>query len=131
MMFNNRRQSQDKLLREHIISMCSTSKLWINEYTKGQFEMPLPENVVVDEDFLDKAGEEDYCFVENMLLAGYEQSIRGIILFKWNRSYPADVYFDIRFPDQGWELISVDEFEGNSHKNITKEEWSNVRKPRP
>lgn len=131
MMFNNRRQSQDKILREHMIHMCSGSTLWMNEYSKSQFEAPLPEYVVADDDFLEKAGEDDYCFVENAPLASYEASIQKIILFRWNRAYPADTYFDIPLSEHGWELISVAEFEGNSHKNITKEEWSNVKRYQP
>ena len=128
MMFNNRRQSQDKILREHMINMCSGSKLWMNEYSGSQFEMPLSEQVIVDEDFLEKAGSDDYCFVENMPLAAYEERIQRFIVFKWNRIYPADTYFDIPLSEHGWELINVTEFEGNSHKNITKEEWSNVKR---
>lgn len=34
MMFNNRRQSQDRTLRDHILQLIGTSKLWMNEYSK-------------------------------------------------------------------------------------------------
>lgn len=123
MMFNNRRQSQDKVLREYIINESKDTKLWINEYTKRQFEEPLADNIVVDDHFLYKASETDYCFVENVSLAEYEEKITKIILFKWNRIYPADMYLDIDLAQGKWKLTTVEEFEGNSHEKITKEIW--------
>lgn len=126
MMFNHRRQSQDKILREYLINACGNEKLWMNEYTGSQFELPLAGNIRVDEEPLDKAEEQDYCFVENLSLTGYERKIRKIILFKWNRTYPADTWLDVRPGGEGWQLAAVEEFKGNSHEKITKEEWVRV-----
>lgn len=123
MTFNNRRQSQDKLLRSKIIEETQCGKLWMNNYTAKQFEKPISDNIIVDDEFLDKAGNEDYCFIENLSVAKYESKIKKIIFFKWNRIYPADTYFDIMLSENKWKLISVLEFEGNSHKKITREEW--------
>lgn len=123
MTFNNRRQSQDRELKRHLLGLSLNKRLWMNTYTAKQFENFLPDNVIVDDDFLDKAETEDFCFVENMSVRKYEQQIQKIILFKWNRIYPADTYFDIQLSEDRWKLISVLEFEGNSHKKITKEEW--------
>ena len=125
MTFNKRRQSQDKILRKQLIEIARGSRLWINNYTAKQFEDPLASNIIVDDEFLDKAEENDFCFVENLSLAKYENQIKKIILFKWNRVYPADTYFDITLFDNGWKLTSVVDFEGNSHKKITKEVWEN------
>lgn len=123
MMFNNRRQSQDKILRKYLLNMVNGRKIWINNYTAKQFEYPLTGNIAVDENFLDKACEEDFCFVENLSLEKYKERIKEIILFKWNRIYPADMYFDIPLVENEWKLTYVDEFEGNSHEKITMEEW--------
>lgn len=123
MTFNNRRQSQDKLLRSHLIEEANNRKIWMNNYTAKQFETPLPDNIIVDDDFLNKAEDEDFCFVENVSVAKYENQIKKILLFKWNRVYPADTYFDIPLSENGWKLTSVLELEGNSHKKITREEW--------
>lgn len=125
MTFNNRRQSQDKLLRNYLIEMTRKSRLWINNYTAQQFEVPLEGHIQVDDNFLNKAKEGDFCFVENLKVSQYQNRIKKIILFKWNRVYPADTYFDIPLTKDSWELTSVIEFEGNSHKKITKEEWKN------
>ena len=75
----------------------------------------------MDNEFLEKAGELDYCFVEDLSLQEYENKISKLIIFKWNRVYPADRYFDISL--EGWMLESIEEFEGSSHKLITKEVW--------
>ncbi len=123
MMFNNRRQSQDRLLRENIINECNGAKLWINKYTEKQFEQPLLENIMVDEAFLDKAENEDYCFVENLSLTGYEDKIDKIVIFRWNRVYPADKWFDL--PMENYLMVSREEFAGSSHKVIAKEVWVN------
>lgn len=117
MMFNHRRQSQDKKLREYILNMVSSSMLWMNSYSKKQF---LDDNrVVVDENFLEKATENDYCFIENIDIIPYIEKVENIILFKWNRNYPADTFFSINLSE--WTLIEVEDFAGYSHDKITKE----------
>ena len=121
MMFNNRRQSQDKMLREDILRDCVHKKLWINEYTEMQFIPYDNVNIVVDNEFLDKAEEDDVCFVESNLLSAYQEKITKIVLYKWNRNYPADFYFDVDLSD--WKLELSTEFVGSSHDKITKEVW--------
>ena len=37
MMFNHRRQSQDKVLRERVLKVTAGKKLWMNHYTEKQF----------------------------------------------------------------------------------------------
>lgn len=69
---------------------------------------------------MEKAANGEYCFVENACLTSYENEIEKIILFKWNRRYPADKFFDIDL-SKGWKLISVNEFAGSSHEKITME----------
>ena len=123
MMFNNRRQSKDSVLRKHIIEESSGGKLWMNTYTKNQFEMPLADSIIVDDKFLDKAQENDYCFVENVPVSEYEGKIKKIILFRWNKTYPADKYMDIVLDAEQWKQTSVSEFQGSSHEKITKEIW--------
>ena len=68
LLFNNRRVSKDRILREKIKEITKGSKLFMNEYSYGQFSEDEFNNIVVDEDFLNKAGDEDFCFVENVEL---------------------------------------------------------------
>ena len=121
MLFNKRRQSKDRVLRERLLMECDGARLWMNEYTAKQFDGDIPANVMVDNDFLNKAGEEEYCFVENCPLKEAEAKIKKLIVFKWNRVYPADTRFDISL--DGWKLTETEEFVGSSHELITKEVW--------
>lgn len=121
MLFNNRRQSKDKFLRNDMLNTCGEKRLWMNEYTSEQFE-PLSNNIIIDEMFLEKAKENDYCFVENCSFIEYVDKVKRIIIYKWNRVYPADMYFDLSILE-GWKQLSTTEFEGNSHEKIIKEEW--------
>lgn len=125
MMFNNRRQSQDRVVREYILNESKDARLWMNEYTARQFGQPLQGNIVVDNDFLGKVADNDYCFVENLSMTDYISKIKKLIIFKWNRVYPADMYFDI--PLNNWQMAGVEEFVGSSHELITKEEWVNEK----
>lgn len=119
MMFNHRRQSQDKVLRNNILEMARNNLLWMNPYTYNQFLELNSKNIVVDNNFLDKASFDDYCFVENENISNYINEINKIVLYKWNRKYPADFYLDLDI--KNWKLIEIEEFEGNSHQKITKE----------
>lgn len=122
MAFNNRRQSQDREVRTRIISLSAGSRLWVNHYTARQFEQDgkVPAHLNVDEAFLTEAAPGEYCFAENVPVAHCEKWVEKIILFKWNRRYPADTYFDI-IEKKHWNLTSVEEFAGSSHEKITME----------
>lgn len=118
MLFNNRRQSADSVLREHIIKMCNGKKLWMNRYSEQQFH-DFSEYITVSEKFLEKAGENEYCFVEDCSLKPYVKKIKRVIVYHWNREYPSDQKIDIDL--KKWRRVTVRDFEGNSHKKITEE----------
>lgn len=123
MMFHNRRLSQDRQLRTKVLQLAGEQRLWMNRYSAKQFGSPLAANIVVDEDFLNRAGADDYCFVENLSLKEYTEKMTKLVLFRWNRAYPADTYLDISLTGQDWKLTGSDEFTGYSHEKITAEEW--------
>ena len=61
MMFFGRRQSQDGALRKWIIEHTKGQRLWMSSYSSKQFgDIP---DCIVDDDYVSKAGEDDYCFV--------------------------------------------------------------------
>ena len=53
--------------------------------------------------------------------------VEKIILYKWNRHYHADHYFDISLLD-GWVLNDIVDFKGSSHEKITREVYQNEKK---
>ena len=121
MMFNHRRQSQDRVLRADIMELTKGKVLWMNAYSKRQFTEDAADQIRVDEEFLKKAGDEDYCFVENADISDIVDLVREIWLYKWNRDYPADVFFPIDMT--GWRCEETKEFSGSSHETITRERY--------
>lgn len=119
MLFNNRRQSKDSVLRARILDKSAGHKLWMNHYSAKQFEGDETPQVNVEEDFLLEATPGDYCFVETQPLQAYEKWIEKLILYRWNRKYPSDLKFDLDL--RGWKLLESTDFPGNSHDKITEE----------
>ena len=124
MMFNHRRQSQDRAALQKILDMTAESTLWMNEYSAGLFAGANAPQIQIDQQFLDKAGPGDYCLVENADVMPYLLFIKNIILFHWNRVYPSDMKFPIKLDGCKWRLISTDEFSGSSHEKITMEVYT-------
>ena len=54
MMFHNRRQSKDRVVREDMLALM-TNQLWVSPYTAKQFEEAEQERLLVAEDFLEQA----------------------------------------------------------------------------
>ena len=121
LMFNRRRQSQDRVLRERILRLSDGARLWMNAYTRKQFEDAAAGQIQVDEDFLQKAADGDYCFVENAPVLPALDRVERVILFRWNRAYPSDMKFDLDLSAPPWTLAETDEFPGSSHEKITEE----------
>lgn len=121
MMFNHRRQSQDRILREKILALTVDKRLWMNRYSEKQFKDCHSSHINVDDNFLTEAAPGEFCFVEDQAIAPHEKWIEQIILFKWNRKYPGDLYFDINLQGAGWALERTEEFAGSSHEKITME----------
>lgn len=121
--FGGRRQSKDALLREKMLALCGEHPLWVNTYTARQFSAEQANRLCIAEDFMEQAGEGDYCFLENIAAAPYLQRIERLILFQWNRRYPADFHLDIALTAPEWKLEKTAEFAGHSHEKITMEEY--------
>lgn len=123
MMFNKRRQSQDKVLRENIKELTKDHILYMNEYSYKLYKDIDIGNINVSEDFLNICNDTDFCLVENKKISSYINKISSLTIYKWNRDYPSDFYFDIDINDKSWSLIDSEQFEGNSHNKITKETY--------
>lgn len=127
MLFHQRRQSQDRVLRRYMLDLCGTHGLWLNAYSAGQFAEQERARLRIDERFLSLAGEGDYCFVEDQQIEPFLGKIETVILFRWNRIYPADQYFDRSLLTCGWTLRETEDFSGFSHAKITKEVYEKCK----
>lgn len=116
-LFNNRRLSQDSVLRQKLLELVGEDKLYLNNYSAKQFEST--KKLEIDDNFLSIAKDNDLCFVENQTVS--MEKVSEIYLFNWNRAYPADTYFEFKPKDTGFEKISTEDFAGSSHKKITME----------
>lgn len=126
MLFHQRRQSRDIALYKHILQLTDGKRLLMNEYSAKQFLKEQYQNIIVQSDFLDIAQEQDYCFIENTDISEYGNDIQKIILYRWNRVYPADYYFQFPINKDIWRLQKVSDIKGNSHDVITEEVYTNV-----
>lgn len=116
MLFGGRRVSQDSILRKKILKICNGHNLLMNEYSKNQFK---DYDVIVDNNFLFNASDNDFCFVEDQEIP--IKKVSTIYLFHWNRNYPADFFFNINLEKNGFKKIQSEEFSGSSHEKITLE----------
>ena len=126
MMFNHRRQSQDKVLREKILSLTTGKLLWMDHYSAKQFDGCTAPQLNIDDRFMWEAAPGEYCFVEDVSVAHFEKWAEQIILFKWNRKYTGDFYFDIDVQKPEWKLIRTEDFTGSSHEKITMEVYDHA-----
>ena len=124
MMINHRRQSQDRVLRDDIRKECQGSILRMNAYSAGLFEKDADVEIMVQifssEDFLAQASEDDCCFVEDQDISLWLEQADTVILYQWNRHYPADLYFTAELSEDTWQMERQEDFAGSSHEKITK-----------
>ncbi|MBQ8432765.1 MAG: ribonuclease Z [Clostridia bacterium] len=120
MMFNRRRQSRDALLLADLKATLGGTPLYVLPYSEGLLQNS---GILyrVAEDPLSAAGEDGLCFLEGPLPREAEARVDELILYHWNRHYPADLWFTMNMDD--FTLSESREFVGSSHEKITKEVW--------
>ncbi len=121
MMFNKRRQSQDRVLRQRMLELAGDKKLWMNSYSRRQFSEGEASHIAVAEAGFQNIQPGESCFLEEEDPAKYKDQIEVLILFRWNRSYPADLYCTLDL--SGWKLMGTEDFAGYSHEKITEERY--------
>jgi hypothetical protein len=120
MLFNNRRQSRDRVLLENLAEYVGDGAIFINSFSSSLFEGSNVSAIEVSEP-LDTAKDGDFVFIENLSIKNYRDKITEMVIYRWNRSYPVDFLLDLEPGDAGLRLVESTEFEGSSHKNITRE----------
>lgn len=117
MMFFGKRQSQDIVQREKMLELIGQQKVFMTAYSAKLFDND--NRIVIDDNYLTNATENDYCFIEN---GDYDiDKCSVVVLYKWNRKYPADRYFDAQKLKKDFKLVKKTDFVGNSHEKITEE----------
>ncbi|MDO5346037.1 MAG: ribonuclease Z [Lachnospiraceae bacterium] len=119
MMFHHRRVSQDKAVYEDILNMCQKRNLYMEKYSYKLF-LDFATVIIHVADNMRGIQPDEYFFAENPITID-ENIIEKIVLYHWNRRYPADQYFPINL--EKWSLVGREDFIGKSHEKITKEIW--------
>ncbi len=117
MMFGNKRQSRDSILNKRIIAVTGAKKLVVSPYSASLF--PEKKELVIADDPSSVTTKEDFLFAENTPLP--TQSIDTLLIYRWNRRYPATRFFTLS--TENFRHIETVEFAGSSHERITEERW--------
>ena len=111
--FNRRRQSRDAAVLADIRSRI-TGKLLIapdSEKLVREAEIPWVLPPETAEDF----------FAEDVPSEEILAKTEMIVIYRWNRHYPADVRWEPDLENLGFSLRETSEFPGKSHEIITRE----------
>lgn len=119
MLFNGRRLSSDRVVTERIKTLCGGGRLLVTPYSCRLF--PRTDNVFCCIRPLQEASGEDTCFVEDRDVRPALAQAAEVVLFHWNRAYPADLHFPMDALCGPWQLTHREEFPGHSHERITME----------
>lgn len=120
MMFNHRRQSQDRVLRARLLDLAKGSRLWVTPYTAKQFGQDAEALCVSQTPWLD-AAQDDYYFAEDGEIP--MERVQTVYLYRWNRLYPNDRSFEPDLSALGFAPVHSEEFAGYSHETITEERY--------
>lgn len=117
MMFNHRRQSRDRVLCARMLEIVKESRLHVTPYTQKIFDPTAPLCVSDTPWVAVKDGE--YYFAEDGEIPA--KGIEKIYLYRWNRAYPGDRFFEFDLAALGFTLTHSEDFVGSSHDRITEE----------
>ena len=126
MTFNKRRQSSDRVIRDDMLKTVQNARFLVNSYTAKQFTEEQTNQIEVDENCLEHANEDTFVFIENIGVSNYISKIEQIIVYRWQRKYPADFFFDVDLTSSDWKLTEKEELVGYSHECILKEVYKKV-----
>lgn len=111
--FNKRRQSRDAAVLEDLRSQLS-GPLLIEPFSEKlirEAEIPYV--------LLPETGED--CFLEAVPPEELLENCGKVMIYRWNRHYPADVRWEPDLENRDFVLAETTEFPGKSHETITRE----------
>lgn len=127
MAFNHRRQTRDRAVIDRLVQLFPGKCFWGAPKTEALFEGQDGAAFRPDPDFLAKAGEGGIAvaeFVSNEALLAADAQIEKLIIYRWDKVYPADLVFSYPLAPKGWNLTEQHLFAGSSHETITEEVYT-------
>lgn len=116
MLFNRRRQSRDAAVLADIQASIP-GVLTIDPFSEKLIRSAQIPYVLAPE----APSPDAHFFLENRPAAQTVPLASEIVIYRWNRHYPADTHWDAALADYGFALRETREFRGKSHEKITKE----------
>ena len=109
MLFNNRRCSRDKAVVEDILASFAPADICVSPYSA-----PLFRGARV----ISRVSEAEVLFLEDLPLSPALDQAKTLIVYRFDRVYPANVRLEI---PKDFTLRESSEFSGYSHAKITRE----------
>ena len=120
-MFNRRRQTSDKSVISDVEKIVGDGYLYVSMYSAPLFDESNI-SVIASSAPYESSAVGDFVFAEDVSDVPKDR-LSTLVIYRWNRSYPADTYLTFDPKNEGFTLISSLDFEGSSHKKITREIW--------
>lgn len=117
MLFNKRRQSRDAAVLEDIRASVP-DVLTIDPFSEKLIQEAGIPYVLAGQELPEDA----HFFLEARPASDILPLASVVVIYRWNRHYPADVRFDGDLT--GFSLQSTTQFPGKSHETITKEVYT-------
>ncbi|MBE6711963.1 MAG: ribonuclease Z [Ruminococcaceae bacterium] len=117
MMFGSKRQSRDGTLIQRILALTEGKRLVLSPYSAPLFSEK--KELLIHDDPASVCEKDDFFFAENTPLP--EKKPDGLLIYRWNRRYPATRFFNLS--TEGFTLTKSSDFCGSSHERITEERW--------
>lgn len=118
MMYNNRRQSRDRLLIQDLADSF-TSEILIAPYSEQLFK-DFAHRIKVSDSPLADCPDGGVCFIEDPRLIPSIDCVDTIVIYRWLKLYPNDLSLPFSIEDSGFTLAQEYEFVGSSHDKIWK-----------
>lgn len=115
MLFNHRRQSRDIAVLQDL-----EQPVYIDAVSEKLFlSSAIPYQLTPEE--LGQLPKDGGFFLENRTPETALPLADKVVVYRWNRHYPADFYWNVDLNELGFTLESQSEFPGRSHETISKE----------
>ena len=122
MIFNSRRVSFDMKIIDDVIRCTGDGILYVSDFSEDLFEESEASVISVPTP-LSSAGDNAFVFIENEPLLPYLDKIDRLIIYSFGEPYPYDMRLDVKPSESGFRLRSRRTFVGNTHDNITREDF--------
>lgn len=122
MLFNKRRQSRDAMVLADIQSEIP-GPLAIDPFSEQLIQSAqIPYTLVPEDPALLEP--DAHFFLENRNPSELIPLTSIVVIYRWNRRYPADLHWAVDLAEWGFSLKETYEFAGKSHEKITKEVYT-------